>query len=243
MEERTAELRSVNEQLRQEVEQRRRLQGQILETDERVQRRIGQDLHDNLCSQLTGIEFASQALAQKLAGVSSAQASRARKISRLLRDAMGDARELARGLSPLSLEAHGLAHGLRDLAGRTGKVYRCRCSFRCHPAVRIVDPAKALHLYRIAQEAMANAVNHGRARRIGVALAAQGDAVVVRVTDDGCGMAPNPRRRKGQGLITMNSRAAMLGGTLAVQPNPAGGTEVICTIPGLHRPPKERRLK
>ena len=181
--ERTAQLHALNEQLQQEVQQRRRLEGRLLDISEREQRRIGQELHDDVCSQLTGIEFLSHALAQSLAAVSATEAKQARRIALLLQDTMANARKLAHGLSPLSLDAHGLILGLQDLAARTRKIYHCRCSFRSNRLLKVADPAKALHLYRIAQEAVTNAVKHGQAESIRISPVARGDTVILRVRD------------------------------------------------------------
>jgi PAS domain S-box-containing protein len=228
---RTRELQDSNTQLRREAEQRRRLEARILDISETEQRRIGQDLHDNVGSQLTGIEFLAQALVQDAAKVSRGIARRASTIARLLRSAMDDTRKLAHGLAPLPLDAHGLVLGLRNLAAHTRKVGRCPCTFRAAPSARITEPAQALHLYRIAQEALANAVKHSQATHIWMTLDAHRDTVLLRIHDDGRGL-PQPPPDAGLGLLTMEIRADAMRGTLVVQRHPAGGTEVICTVPG-----------
>ncbi len=156
-----------------DITRRVELESEILAISEREQRRLGQDLHDDLCQQLAGIEFLSQGLASDLAVHSAAGASQAKEIARMVRGAMAQTRELARGLSPVRLEAEGLAEALRDLAAGARKVYGCDCRLRCNPSVQVPDPTVAIHLYRIAQEAVSNALKHGHARRIELDLTAE----------------------------------------------------------------------
>jgi two-component system CheB/CheR fusion protein len=206
------------------------LEQEILAISEREQRRLGQDLHDDLCQQLAGIEFLSQRLASDLAPESPAGAAQAKEIAQMVQRAMTQTRELARGLSPVRLEAEGLAEALRELAAGTRKVFGCDCRFRCDPPVHVSDHNIAIHLYRIAQEAVNNALKHARARRIEVSLTANGRSVRLAVNDDGVGI---PRRRphpKGIGLRIMRYRAEVIGGALLVQRNPQGGTSVVCTV-------------
>jgi len=238
--ERTAELRRANETLVAEMKRRRQLEGRVVDISERERRSFGQDLHDDICSQLAGIEYLAQALADSLAGGSDSARSQARTIARLLRQAMEDARSLARRLSPLSMDAQGLLLGLKDLADQTRRIYRCRCTFHGDPTALMSDPAKALHLHRIAQEAVANAARHSHGKRIRVSLTARNHAVILRVGDDGSGMPAEAMRHKGLGLQTMNIRASAAGGVLAVRRNRHGGTEVICTVPHCNSPSQTR---
>ncbi len=228
--ERTAELRLANEILRRDARERRRLESQILATLESEQRRIGQDLHDDLGSHLSGIECLCQTLASDLESESPARAAQASEVGRMVRQAMEIARRLSHGLSPLCVEAHGLMTGLRELATHTTTVYHRQCSFQCGGPVRLTNPATALQLYRIAQEAVANAVKHSRAERIEITLAAQGDLVTLKVSDNGCGLPRDRHRCHGQGLRIMKRRATILGGSLVVRRKPRGGSEVVCSL-------------
>ena len=206
------------------------LEREILLVSEREQRRIGQDLHDDLCQQLTGIEYLSQTLASRLSSVSKADAGRAREIGRMVREAMDYTRDLARGLSPLRLEAEGLRGTLRELAKRTRKLFGVQCRFRCKEAVEIHDVNISIHLYRIVQEAVANALKHGKARNIEIGLVANKKHLIVAVRDDGVGIPRKSRTHQGMGLYTMQYRAGVIGGTLVVQGNSDGGATVVCTI-------------
>ena len=206
------------------------LEQEILAISERERRRLGQDLHDDLCQQLAGIEFLSQRLASGLMAKTAAGAARAKEIAQMVQRAMTQTRELARGLSPVRLEAEGLADALRELAAGTKKVFGCDCRFRCDPPVLVPNHAAATHLYRIAQEAVNNALKHGRARRIDIGLQAKGQAIMLAVNDNGRGMPRKLSRRQGMGLHIMRYRAEVIGGALRVEPNSRGGTRVVCTV-------------
>jgi signal transduction histidine kinase len=239
--ERTRELGEANKQLRREVQQRRKLQSRLLGATETEQRRIGQELHDEVCSQLSGVGYLCEALAGDLAARKDDAAHLARRMIGLLREATDNARKLAHGLSPLTMDAHGLILGLESLVDRTRRIYRRRCSFRSAPTTLVADPAKALHFYRIAQEALVNAVKHSQGQRIAVSLTARGDKVILRVRDDGRGLAALGRPHQGLGLLTMESRAEAMGGSLELRRNRQRGTDVVCTVPRCLPPPARER--
>lgn len=222
-----------------DVTERRELENEILAVAEREQQRIGQDLHDDLCQQLAGIEFLSKALQQQLKGE---QAERAGEIASLIREAAEHTRRLARGLIPVHLEADGLMPALESLATRIHGLFHVRCSFHCAFPVPIHDPSVALHLYRIAQEAVTNAIRHGQASQIEIELTRIADKAVLAVSDNGIGNAAKPAKAQGLGLRIMNYRANSIGGTLVVERRPDGGTTVVCTVslPPGNSNPKER---
>ncbi|MDE3069059.1 MAG: PAS domain S-box protein, partial [Verrucomicrobiota bacterium] len=219
-----------------DITERKRLEREILETGERERRRIGRDLHDGLCQQLAGIELMSQALEQKLARRDKAAAARAGEIAKNVREAIRHTRLLARGLSPVTLETEGLASALQELAAGAEKMFHITCRFAGGPTARTGDPAVASHLYRIAQEAVSNAIKHGRARRIFISLQNGRDRLALRVTDDGTGFPDPPALRgaaghNGMGLRIMQARAGLIGGTLTIDRAPGGGVRVICSAP------------
>ena len=213
-----------------DISQRKRLEKEILEISDREQRRIGHDLHDGLCQQLAGIELMSQVLEQKLVAKSKAKAARAAEIARHVRDAIGHTRLLARGLSPVTLESEGLMSALEELAADTGKMFQVACVFECESPVLVHDHAAATQLYRIAQEAVSNAIKHGKARRIVISLQWVGEQNVLAIKDDGVGL-PNFVPKTGMGLRIMQYRAGMIGGAAMVQRDLDGGTSVVCSAP------------
>jgi two-component system CheB/CheR fusion protein len=214
-----------------DITERKRLEKENLEISEREQRRIGQDLHDGLCQQLAGIEMLSQVLAHKLEPQSANEAARAAEIAGAIRDAIGQTRLLARGLSPVTLEAEGLMSALAELADNTEKMFQVRCAFDCPEVIKFNDHAAATHLFRIAQEAVSNAIKHGKARNISIQMRAEAEGVSVRVTDDGGGFPKKFSGDSGMGLRIMQARIGMVAGTLRVEHNPAGGVTVFCQAP------------
>jgi signal transduction histidine kinase len=208
------------------------LEREILLVTEREQRRIGRDLHDDLCQQLTGIEFLSQSLVRRLSHRAPAGATRAREIAGMVRQAISHTRELAHGLSPVQLEAGSLTDALRTLSGRARKLFGLDCRFHCAEPFLNRDDALTVHLYRIAQEALANAVKHGKATRVDIRLAHNQNQVALFVTDNGTGLPANIRAGKGMGLRVMQYRAHVIGGTLRVERGRRGGTVVACTVKG-----------
>ena len=218
----------------QDVTERKRLEKEILDISDREQRRIGQDLHDGLGQHLAGIELMSQVLEQRLAGARSKEASNlateAGKISHHVREAISQARALARGLSPVVIESEGLMAALQQLADSASQMFRIRCEFECDPPVLVTDHTVATHLYRIAQEAVSNAVKHGRTKDAQIRLRASGERIVLIIKDRGVGLPERLPSGKGMGLRIMQYRAGIIGGSVVVQRDPEGGTSVICSI-------------
>jgi two-component system sensor kinase FixL len=214
-----------------DITERKRLEKEILEISEREQRRIGHDLHDGLCQQLAGIELMSQVLEQKLARRSKAAAGRAGDIAKNVREAISQTRLLARGLSPITLESEGLMSALQELALSTEKIFRVACRFECDPPVLVSDYPAATHLFRLAQEAVSNAIKHGRAKRILIRLKEERGRMILSIIDNGSGFPAHILKSKGMGLRIMQSRAGMIGGTLAFERNAGGGASVTVTAP------------
>ena len=225
--------------IRTDITERRRLQEEILSISEQEQRRIGQDLHDGICQQLAGIELMSQVLEQTLARKFKKHSTQAGQIAAHVRETITQTRMLAHGLCPVVLESEGLMSALQELAHATTKMFGVGCVFRCVRPVQVHDNATATHLYRIAQEAVSNAIKHGRATRIEVGLTAGSNRVFLAVKDNGVGISATPPRT-GAGLRIMQYRAGMIGGTLAVQREGAGGTTVACTV---HQPAPRAKKK
>jgi two-component system, NarL family, sensor histidine kinase NreB len=219
----------ITERKAQEQE-RFALQQQILEVSERERRRIGQDLHDGLGQHLTGIELMTQALEQKLGGRSKADAAQAAKIAHHVREAIRQTRSLARGLSPVALEANGLMSALQELAANAQEMFRIRCVFVCEQPVLIRENTVATHLFRIAQEAVSNAVRHGHATRVDITLTTSPERLVLAVSDNGSGLAPARPAGHGLGLRIMSHRAAVCGGTFSVVRGPEGGACAVCVL-------------
>jgi signal transduction histidine kinase len=170
-------------------------------------------------------------LEQKLSAKASGEAREARQIHDALAEAVGQARLVVRGLCPVEMDAEGLRAALEHLAGNVSHLFHLDCTFTCRQPVQIFNPATALHLYRIAQEAVNNAVQHGQPRHVWVRLGATKDTVTLTVEDDGAGVPAPDRAAAGLGWEIMAYRARMIDGAFAVQPGQTGGTVVTCTCP------------
>jgi PAS domain S-box-containing protein len=213
-----------------DITERRRLEREILEAGAQEQRRIGQDLHDGLCQQLTGVAFALEVLGQKLVARAAPETAGIRKTADLVDQAITQAREMARGLQPVTLEASGLVAALQELAAKVEHMFRVSCLFVCDGPVLVHDNLVATHLYRIAQEAISNAVKHGRAKTIMIDMTADPRELCMTITDDGVGLGQAASDGKGIGLQTMQYRARLIGGALEVRPGKSGGTSVVCRV-------------
>jgi signal transduction histidine kinase len=194
-----------------------------------------------LCQNLAGIAALSASLSRKLAAGSEPAAVEAAEITRLLNETIGQARDLARGLNPVGLEQTGLAAALEALASNVQALYRVFCRFQCNrPFLRLGSEVET-HLFRIAQQAVNNAITHGRARRIDISLSFRGRKGFLSIRDDGIGIPAKTLKGKVIGLHTMAYRSRLIGAPVQVQRRARRGTAVTCRFPLPPDPPKERR--
>ncbi|HLP07460.1 MAG TPA: PAS domain-containing protein [Opitutaceae bacterium] len=212
-----------------DVTERRRLERLVLNLGDAERQRIGADLHDGLGQHLTGLACLAAALRERMAAVAPAEAESAAHIAELANEATVQSRALARGLSAVQLEVHGLAAALEDLALQSQRLHGVECVFSLRGLAPTMDHLAAIHVYRIAQEAIHNAVRHGGARRIRLALLGRPERHRLLVLDDGAGFEVSPATpSKGSGLRLMHYRATMLGGSVIVHSRPGQGTRVAC---------------
>ena len=216
-----------------DITERKRLEKEILEISDLEQRRIGQGLHDGLCQHLAGIELMSEALTRKLKKQSNPASVQATKITEHLREAIAETRRLARGLSPVSLETNGLMSALQELVSAVAKLFNIECRFQCGEPVLMRDNTAATHVYRIAQEAINNAIRHGKAKTVVVTLTRQKEEARLIVTDNGVGMPKQMKNDAGMGLQIMKYRAGMIEATLEIKSPDGQGTTVMCTFKGI----------
>ncbi len=209
---------------------RKRLEREILESSEREQQRIGHDLHDGLGQHLHGLSFLSALLEKSLKEDRSPHVKEVARLNKYLKEALKLARGLARGLMPVESDPQGLMLALRELARRTRGLYRVDCRFQCLRPVLIRRQIAASHLYRIAQEAVNNAIKHGKPTRLRIHLSASPQHIILGVRDNGAGICLTGKPCKGMGLHIMQYRADAIYGSLVVRPHPEGGTEVLCTV-------------
>lgn len=230
--ERTAEFMAANKALRREMDERARLEKEILEVSEREQQRIGHDLHDNLGQTLTAVTYIAQLLHKKL-GESTPNGRDAGEVLKLVSGAIDQVRGLSRGLYPVEVKTHGLVPALQELAASTEARWRVPCEVKYDDPNPVRDPAAAVQLYRIAQEAATNAAKHAKPKRITLRLTAHDGTVTLSVEDDGRGLPETvlPGAR-GMGMHIMRYRAAAIGATFEARRREAGGTAVSCVWRG-----------
>ncbi len=224
-----AQFRATSE-VKLEMRERQRLEREIAAVADGERRRLGHELHDGVCQQVTAALLHCQVLGRRVKGGEALADSDLQAISSMLSETIADARNIARGLCPFDNDPAALASALRALARRTNDTAVVRCEFTASGDVRAPDPVMAQHLYRIAQEALNNAVRHAHAGRISIELHGSAEELALRVEDDGAGLPPK-LPPVGMGLRTMAFRAQVVGGELKVAPAPGGGTCVTCRVP------------
>lgn len=225
-----------------DISERRRLENRLLRISEEERRKIGRDLHDGLGQMLTGIGLISQNLARKLKVNGLPGADEVAEIYKMIREADEQAKALAHGLVNIELESEGFSEAVRHLCDRAKKMFKidCRCDF--DDKIEIENDMTKLHLYRIIQEAVSNAVKHGEATKVEVGIHREKNYVRITVTDNGVGFKGSKKRDKikGIGMNTMNYRAHILGGNLNVEESEEGNTMIVCTIPNIKSKEKEK---
>jgi signal transduction histidine kinase len=218
-------------QLVSEIEARERLEQELVHISEREQRRVGHDIHDSLCQHLTGTALAGQVLLQSLEAQNSPAVKSAARVVELIEDGITLSRNVARGLNSVGRSGDGLMEALEDFAMSTNELFKISCRFECPLPVLISDIHAAEHLYRIAQEAVGNAIKHGRAKNIEIRLEASKGGKRLRIIDDGAGRPPFQANGKGMGLRIMSYRADRLGASFSIRRRDPTGAIVNCYLP------------
>lgn len=213
-----------------DVSDRKNAEREVLEIANREQRRLGRDLHDGLCQTLAGLKLISEDLKEKLAAKSLPETKDLEIVESRLGEALAQVDMVSRGLYPVELETNGLMAALEELADKISKVHTVDCQLKCQKSILINNGAVATHLYRIAQEAVINAIKGGRAKHITIRLFARGPHMVLSIADDGTGFSAKPSRN-GMGLKIMDYRARMINASLQIRSNPMSGTLVSCSLP------------
>jgi len=227
----------VRQTARESDEAARDLERRLLDISEEEQRRIGHDLHDGLGQHLTGVAFLSKVLSQRLGGKNLPETAEANRIADLINQAIGWTRDLARGLSPVSVDGAGLEASITDLASQSARLFGVEVT--CVPCdnLPLFDNAVAIHVYRIVQEAITNAVKHGQAKHVRIEFCRMGDATQLTMTNDGSPFTEPGDGSPGLGLRIMRYRARMIGARLEIQRLAGDRTLLLCTIPDPETPP------
>jgi PAS domain S-box-containing protein len=219
------------EGIARDITERRRLEREILEISTREQRRIGHDLHDGVCQQLAAIAYRADILGDRLQEKGVPEFAEAERLGNLINEANAQARTVARGLFPVRLAEGGLVLALEDLAETASNSYRITCRFVCETAPPVkVDSEVELHLYYIVQEALLNAVKHGKAGTVIVTLAGDDDRLKLTIQDNGAGFEISDKSRSGMGIRIMRYRAKVIGAALDLQSRVGQGTQITCVF-------------
>ena len=211
-----------------DITERKELEQAVVEASSREQRRIGLDLHDGLCQQLAGIGFLWKAIAWGEAVRTPPKAADVAEIGQLITKTISEARDLARVLCPVELESNDLGVALKNLGLSMERLFAVSCVVRCHQPVLLADKSVATHLYRVAQEAISNAIHHGKAARVWIHLAWKKSRLTLRIRDNGSGFSKRRGFKEGIGMRSMKYRAQVIGGSLTIESKRGAGTTVAC---------------
>jgi len=212
-----------------DLTERNRLQKEILKISEQEQARIGHNLHDGVGQTMTGVASLIEALAAELTG---AQRNSAARIHHLVQEAIQEVRHMSHSMSPASVKNRGLGGALHLLAETIRTNHRTACTCEVNPDIKIEEPEKETHIYRIAQEAANNALRHGHPSSIHLSLQRLGQhEAVLKIEDNGSGLAKRTPAHSGIGLRVMDYRANLIDGSLKIKSRPRGGVSVICRFP------------
>ena len=234
----------------EDITERKELQKQVLEIASEEQRRIGQELHDGTQQELTGLAFFAASLLDILDALERKEPrlrentelvllrETADELGRRLYESSRHVQELSQGIMPVQIDAEGLRSALAELASSVDALQNITCRFECPERIEVADNTTATQVYRIAQEAVNNALKHSGANNIRMSLQLQDDQMILEVSDDGVGidtvLASAPvaaEKTKGTGTRIMRYRAGTIGGTLRVGSRDEGGMMVKCIVP------------
>lgn len=224
-------LRTAEEKYQLEQAEARTRSGSLLEGQEEERRRLARELHDGIGQMLTGLKLHTEQLGS--AAFTEKQRRTYDELRRLLHETIESTRTVAYNLMPSVLSDFGVAAALRRLAEQTARSSGLAVEFSGPEHLRFADAVET-GLYRIAQEALHNAVKHAGANRITLDLTQKPDVLQLTITDDGRGFDPRRQRGKspGSGLRNMRTRAELLGGTFRISSEPGRGTRVLVKLPG-----------
>ena len=209
-----------------DVTEQKRLETEVIKVAEQEQMRIGNDLHDGVGQVLTGIMSLTEALESTLEGTAQREAARIRE---LVRDAIQQVRQLSHGLSPSAVKHRGLAASLRLLTeGVSSSKLQCECRIDWEPKFTNVEAET--HLFRVAQEAVSNAIRHGKPTKITISLRRETrQSALMEIEDNGVGIkAGKMASSEGIGVRVMRYRIGLIGGQFDISRREEGGTRIRC---------------
>lgn len=231
VEKRTADLKTANQKLRDVLEERKRLESELLEIAENERRRIGFDLHDDLGQKLTGVLLITRALEQRLARAHHPEVEEVRRVCELIEGTVHHTHNLAHHFSSIDATGGDLVEVLNGLSGTVEKMFGIPCQCLIKGEIPELPDNTSEQFYKIAQEAVSNAIKHGKASCVWISVYSNSQRLVFTIKNDGVPFSPpvNPKAR--MGLRTMNYRANTIGATFEIKPDEENGTIVTCVLP------------
>ena len=216
-----------------DITQQKQLEREIIQIADREKDHFGRELHDSVCQRIAGIGALSTTMSRQLRSMGeAASADAAEDVSRLLRDTLRDVRHLSHSLAPPVQSTSSIGDALQAIAVQCEHLFGVSCTVVCGDLPESLSAEVKLHLMRIAQEALSNAVVHGQADRIEIALRRTAERCLVTILDNGSGISdPAQAQAEGIGLRSMAYRARLIGGYLKVVRRLRHGTAVICIFP------------
>ncbi len=225
-----------------DVTDRKRLEQEVLDISERERQRVGQDLHDSVGGKLTGVALIAKALAQRLRDAGLQNAELAEEVVQCLNECISQTRAIARGLCPVELSVSGLTSALTELAREQERLSGIKCRFETEPGLQVQSAFVGSHLFRLAQEALSNALRHAQPTQVVIRLVRRGSDMCLEIQDNGTGIKTRPPPRVGMGLQSMRYRADVIGAQFAIDAVPGGGTAVSCLVPARNLPHNQMEL-
>ena len=231
VEQRTADLKAAYRKLENVIEERKRLENELLEIAENERRRIGFDLHDDLGQKLTGLSLMVKGLEQRLLTTQHVASQDAGKIHALITELIHHTHNLAHQFSSLDSRGDDLPSVLRDLAANVKRMFDIPCALSVKGTVPELPAHTSMQLYKIAQEAVSNAVKHGKATQVNIGIHQNEGQLVLSIKNDGLPFSVPAASKNRMGLRIMNYRANTIGATLEIKPVDKKGTVVTCCLP------------
>jgi two-component system, NarL family, sensor histidine kinase UhpB len=229
--ERTLDLSTANRQLQAALTERRRLEHELLEITEKERRRIGLDLHDDLGQKLSGVALMAKGLQLKLAKQGLTDSKEAGRIHKLIQEAMTHASNVAHDLATLDLKQNALPDALKQLASHAKSSFKISCRFEADENIPTLEANVVRQLYKITQEALTNAIKHGKTKRVGIALAKDSSKIFLTIRNSGVPFPSVVSQNAGMGLRIMNYRANLIDASIDIKPGRPDGTVITCTVP------------
>ena len=211
-----------------DITERKILEKQILQIRETERKRIGDELHDDLCQCLTGIALRSKVLEERLSNISSPDRESAKQITNWINNAISKTRAIARGLHPIALEIQGLKPALEEMIVNAGKMHQIHCHLNYGNDISLANESYAIHLYRIVQESINNAIRHGQASNVWIEVIQNGNDISLTVKDDGVGIPDDMENTNGMGIQIMEYRSHIINAKFDIHRNDDCGTLVTC---------------